>query len=102
MSTVLIGYGACVLIQSSPGWTLLNALFLIARSIVHPVNGSVADKVQQQSPSSVKPQWATVSASNSPGVVGGSSRQVRVLIEQRSICESLVPDRLAAGYMACL
>lgn len=60
------------------------ALLRIEWFSVQPVTTSVVVSVRANSPISVRPQCATVSASITPGVLGASSAQVRMVIEFRS------------------
>lgn len=51
---------------------------------VHPVANPATVKVRQNSPLRLGPQWATVSASTSPGSPSSSSDAFLIVIELRS------------------
>jgi len=77
---------------SMPTQKWVKALFFTLRSAVNPLTGRVADRVHRNSPARVRPQWATVSASMSPGSVIGPSKLVRSGIAERRRCGAgLVP-----------
>ncbi len=59
---------------------------------VQPVTRSVIVRVRANSPIKLGPQCATVSASITPGVVGASSAQVRIVIEFRSSGDGFVVE----------
>ncbi len=70
----------------------LAALLRIGQFSVHAVTMSVIVNVRANSPTSVGPQCATVSASITPGLSGASSVQVRIVIELRSSGDGFVVE----------
>ena len=69
-----------------------EALLRLEAFSVQPITTSVIVRVRANSPIRVGPQCATVSASITPGVLGASSAQVRMVIELRSSGDGLVVE----------
>lgn len=70
----------------------MAALLRIEQFSVQPVTRSVIVRVRANSPISVGPQCATVSASITSGASGASSAQVRIVIELRSSGDGFVVE----------
>ncbi len=91
-SKTTIGNGNRCCSPSTPSVIHLDALLRIEVFSVQPVTTSVIVKVRANSPISVGPQCATVSASITPGASGASSAQVRIVIELRSSGDGFVVE----------
>ncbi len=78
--------------SSTPATIHFDALLRIEQFSVQPIATSVIVSVRANSPISVGPQCATVSASITPGVFGVSSAQVRTAIELRSSGDGFVVE----------
>ena len=78
--------------RSTPATIDFDALLRIEQFSVQPITTSVIVNVRANSPISVGPQCATVSASITPGRSGVSSAQVRMLIELRSSADGFVVE----------
>ena len=77
---------------STPATIDFDALLRIEQFSVQPITTSVIVNVRANSPISVGPQCATVSASITPGRSGVSLAQVRMLIELRSSADGFVVE----------
>ena len=78
--------------SSTPATIHFAALLRIEQFSVQPVTRSVIVSVRANSPISVGPQCATVSASITPAAWGASSAQVRMAIELRSSGDGFVVE----------
>jgi hypothetical protein len=91
-SKVTMSNGNSSVSCSTPATIDFDALLRIEQFSVQPITTSVIVSVRANSPISVGPQCATVSASITPGRSGVSSAQVRMLIELRSSADGFVVE----------